>query len=97
MSEWSVRPYLIVVSPRMSEVSRSPSLLSSVQSASPVSTCQCPAGTVQALVAFPGLGADRLLVRRRSACRCIAGMLRKNAFASPWGLFADAPEHRRVN
>ena len=38
---------LIVVSPRTSELSRSPPAFCSDQSASPVSICQCPAGTVQ--------------------------------------------------
>src|SRR5439155_16248605 len=58
MSERSVRPYLIVVSPRTSEVSRSPPAFCSDQSASPVSICQCPAGTVHAGVDLPGRSAQ---------------------------------------
>src|SRR5689334_1055612 len=54
----SVTPYLIVVSPIASEVSRSPPAFCSDQSAIPVSTCQCPLGTVQVAVALPGRSAQ---------------------------------------
>src|SRR6185503_9850658 len=57
-SELSLIPYLMVVSPRPSEVSRSPASFCTVQSASPVSSCQCPTGTVQAEVALPGRSAQ---------------------------------------
>src|SRR5437763_2973408 len=54
ISERSVRPYSIAVSPMTSEVSRSPGIFCSDQSARLVSIWKRPAGTVQVGVDFPG-------------------------------------------